>query len=603
MPSPQRRSTLVLDRSQLIASVALGLIVVQLVFRGWASSHGWFYEDDLRFIDDYTHAPLSLSLLWRPHDSQFMPGGLLCAWLVAHAGTFNWAAAAVNMTMLQLIADLTCWWMLASLFGRRWWSVVLLSFYLFSTMTLTAFMWWAAGLNQVPTHAAFFGAVTLHLRYLRTRRARWALAAMAAIVLGECFYVKAALFVLPLAVMTAVWFVPSGPRWIRRAARLHGGVALGYLALSIAFAALYTRHVPNPLTSDDIHWADLARSMFGRSLPTVLLGGPWRWTWLIDPAGQVGTPMWASFLCWILVACTVTWLCARRLATPWALAVIAPYVAVTYYLTARGRGMLGGYVGVELRYLADATPVITLAAGLLILPLIGATRQPLGASRGPSLPRSRRGRALAGSIAGLAALGCVLSNVTYVVGWRDYPQRSYVNSVIQAARAKPLRVVDLPVPTSVMLPVGHPYNLPSMMFRPLGDRLSAQQSGTDLEVLQSDGRPGTLVSAAGGARTAPGPVAGCGYPVRRTSVSLPYSGAPQRWDWWAVVRYLSQYDGTLTLTAGGKTTAVPVLSGAHTYVLPGSGAVGKIKVEGSAGNVVCVDSVTVGGLTAMEDPS
>lgn len=586
-----------------MAAVALGLVVVQLAFRGWASAHGWFYEDDLRFIDDYTHAPLSLSLLWRPHDSQFMPGGLFCAWLVAHAGTFRWAAAATNMVVLQVVADLACWWMLVTLFGRRWWSVVLLSFYLFSTMTLTAFMWWAAGLNQVPTHAAFFAAVALHVRYLRTRRARWALAAMAVILIGECFYVKAALFVLPLAIITAVWFVPSGPQWIRRAVRLHGRVALGYLALTIAFAAFYIRHVPNPLTSADIRWTDLADSMFGRSLPAVLLGGPWRWTWSIDPAGQVGTPTWVSLLCWLLIAGIVTWLCARQLATPWALAVIGPYLAVTYYLTARGRGMLGGFVGVELRYLADATPIVTLAAGLLVLPLIGAARQPLGASRGPALPSARRIRLMTGTVATLAAAGCVISNVTYVVGWRDYPQRRYVGNVLQAARAQPLHIVDVPAPTSVMLPVGHPYNLPSTMFRPLGDRLSAEPSGTDLDILRTDGRRGTLVSADGGLRTRSGPAAGCGYPVRKASISLPYVGAPQRWDWWAVVRYLSQYDGRLSLTLGSKTTAVPVLSGAHTYVLAGSGPVGRIRVQGTAGNVVCVDSVAVGALKANEDPS
>ena len=583
--------------------MAIGLIVVQIAFRGWASAHGWFYEDDLRFIYDYTHVPLSFDLLWAPHDSQFMPGGLLVAWLVAHAGVYDWPAAAVSMTALQLVADLACLWMVLSLFGRRWWSVVLLGFYLFSTMTLTAFMWWAAGLNQVPTHAAFFAAVALHVRYLRTRHLGWAAGAMGAIVLGECFYVKAALFVLPLAVLTLVWFVPSGPRWLRRAARMHGPVAIGYVALTLAFAAFYVGHVPNPLTSADIHWVDLARSMLGRSLPATLLGGPWHWTWAIDPAGQVGTPPWLSLLCLLAIAGTVAWLRLRGRATLWALLVVVPYVAVTYYLTARGRGILGGYVGVELRYLADAAPVITLAAGLLVLPLVGAVRQPLGGSTGPPLPRSRPGRVLVGAVAGVVTVGCVVSNLAYVVGWRDFPQKDYVTRVIETARAQPLRVVDRAVPTSVMLPVGYPNNMPSRMFKPLGDRLVAEPAGTDLRILRSDGGPGTLAAREGGALTRPGPVPGCGYAVRDATTPLPFDGAPQEWGWWAVVRYLSQHDATLRVTIGGRSTDIPVLRGAHTYVLPGTGPFADLSVRGAAGNVVCVDSIAIGSLEAWEDPS
>lgn len=595
-------SDLTLDRGQLVVGAGVVLILLQLVFRGWASLHGWFYEDDLRFVSDYTHTPLSFSLLWTPHDSQFMPGGLLCAWLVAHAGVFNWSAAALCMTLLQAIADLACLWMVVSLFGRRWWSIVLLAFYLFSTMTLTAFMWWAAGLNQVPTHAAFFACVALHVRYLRTGRLRWAVAAAGVIALGECFYVKSALFVLPLAVLTLVWFVPAGRGWVGRAWRVHGKVAVGYGALTLAFAALYTLHVPNPLTSGDIKWSDLATAMFGRSLPAVLLGGPWHWTWLIDPAGQVGTPPWASLLCWLLIACTVTWLCARRRATPWAIAVVVPYLAVTYYLTARGRGMLGGFVGVELRYLADATPVITLAAGLLILPLLGATRPRIGDPR-PALPRSRGRRLAVAAIATVAVAGCAWSNVSYVVGWRDFPQRDYLQNAIGAADTRPLRLLDQAVPTTVMLPVGYPYNLPSRMLRPLAARVSAATAGTDLQVLRTDGRPGTLVTATGGAGTPPGPVEGCGYPVRATSVTLPITGSPQAWDWWVVVRYLAQHDGTMTLDLGEKQVAVPLLSGPHTYVFRGSGPFDRVTATGTADNGVCLDSVAIGDITAFEDPS
>jgi hypothetical protein len=201
------------------------------------------------------------------------------------------------------------------------------------------------------------------------------------------------------------------------------------------------------------------------------------------------------------------------------------------------------------------------------------------------------------------AVGCAVSNVSYVVGWRDYPQRSYVTNVISAADAQPLRVVDVAVPTDVMLPVGHPYNLPSMMFRPLGERLSAASAGTDLQMLRPDGRPGVLVPEPGGLITRPGPVEGCGYPVRSAPVGMAFDAAPQQWDWWAVIRYLAQHDGTLTVRLGEREVEVPVLSGPHTYVLPGNGPLDRLSVRGTAGNVVCVDSIAVGAIKALEELS
>ena len=176
---------------------------------GLGERGSWFIGDDFNLMTRLYDVPLTVTELFTPHDSQLMPGGILSAWVMTNAGPQNWTVGAGIIIGFQAVASLSCLLMLVSVFGKRWAIIPLLLVYLASPLTLTAYMWWAAAINQVPLHAAFFLTMTAAVCYFRTRRLLWLGLVVAGVLLGMAFYVKA---VLILPVVAAVAFLFFGPR-------------------------------------------------------------------------------------------------------------------------------------------------------------------------------------------------------------------------------------------------------------------------------------------------------------------------------------------------------------------------------------------------------
>ncbi|MDH2416634.1 hypothetical protein [Nocardioides sp. CER19] len=598
-PVPRPTPPVVSDAAGLtVIGSGLLLIALQLVFRGWVSLHGWFYSDDFEFLSEASNRGLGLSYLLTPHDSQLMPGGVLFAWLIAHVGPFSWTSASLVLLAFQLCADLCCLWMLLTLFGRRWACIPFLLLYLLSPLTITAFMWWSAAINQIPVQAACFAAVTTHVLYLRTRRRRYAVATAVIIAAGLCFYVKAALILIPLVVLTFVWFPEPGPHRWWRTLKAHRWVVIGYGALAVAYAAYYVLHVPNPLSSGgSISYGDIFDAMFRRSLGPVLLGGPWTWSVDNPPLGQVATPAWAVDAAWLLIAAACFVLLARRRHAWRALAVAVPYLFATYLLTAWGRGAtLGGFAGLELRYLADSMPILVLTLALAMLPL----RPPPVAEPSSAGQDAIRSPYLFGAVTVALAVSAMWSNVRYVQPWNSpYPAKAFAQTVETASAAQPLTVLDGEVPEIVLSRTSYPSNLPSRLFRPLGDRVEAVTTGTDPTVLDDNGRP-SVPGISGGATSETGPTPGCGYPVSARAVTVPMTGTPDYF-WWLRIGYLTGADGELRLTLGGTTHRLPVEAGLHSVFLRGSGSIQDLSMTSSdADQTICVDNVAIGNLVASE---
>ena len=57
-------------------------------------------------------------------------------------------------------------------------------------ISLPAFIWWAAGINQLPFQIALFFGLHSHVTYLRTKQVRYVVATLAWTLFGLLFYEK-----------------------------------------------------------------------------------------------------------------------------------------------------------------------------------------------------------------------------------------------------------------------------------------------------------------------------------------------------------------------------------------------------------------------------
>ena len=129
----------------------LALIAAQLAFRAWALSGSWFYFDDLAFMSQAMNQPfdrrLPLPVVRRPPDARRLRLRAAADRLVA---PYQWWPWALFLLALQALAGVGMFRLLLSMFGRRPLVLALLAGYLFYVFTLSAGIWWAAGINQLP---------------------------------------------------------------------------------------------------------------------------------------------------------------------------------------------------------------------------------------------------------------------------------------------------------------------------------------------------------------------------------------------------------------------------------------------------------------------
>ena len=570
------------------------LVLLQLSFRAWAIAGGWFYGDDLKFLSQASTEPLTLEFLFTRHQQQLMPGGILVAWLIGQLSAFSWTAAATTILLMQAAASVACVFMLVRLFGARPAILFPLALFLFSPLTLGAFMWWAAALNQLPLQIVFFLIIATHVDYLRTHQYRWLAGSVALLIVGLLFYVKSIVILPVLAFLTVTYFVEGRldrriilaltRNWI--AWTLYGATAAMYLVG-------YTRTGESPVGGGrDSAYLSTADRQIRETLGPALLGGPWRW---LDPGRQdvlSHAPEFAITLTWIVIAALVMFTIRGRKGAWPAWLLLALYLIPTTFLTANGRASLfGPDTGLYLRYLTDAAVVACLALACALMGIKGSS---FYAQTRVSYTPSARPWIAAGCV--VFVVGSFWSTITYASFWhRESPAETFVtNAARSLGPVDGVQIIDSPVSADLVLKPNAPFDRPSKLLAPLGKQIQPVTRGTDLEMFDSRGRlsPALVIPGITSAR----PKNDCGTLIKgRKAKMVALQSATTNETWWLAVNYLASDDTELVLEAGDNLLTYPLDRGPHMLFVRTKGSYDEVSLKVLDGDTkICVSQISVG---------
>lgn len=591
MPSPTTAAT----RPRPYVAVALAMVAAHVAFRAWAVLGAWFYVDDYRLVDEARGASLGSRLL-DPYDAQLMPWGRLLAWVGARPESLSWPLLASMSLLMASAAALACLWFLVTLFGWRRRTLAVLALYLTTAMTVPAFVWWAAALNQVPLQAVFFVAVAAWVRYLRGEGRRWLAVVALALAFGLCCYVKTLLVFPTLAFVAVGCFATGGPvHRVVTVVRRHWPVVLVAAAAGAGYLAYYLATVPQISDSGTPESAgELAEEMVGSSFTSALFGGPWRWDELIAPVGQADPPRVLVTLCWIAVALVVGYLALRRERTLRSWLFLAAYVAADYLLLLTTRAQsIGTISGTEYRYLTDAMCAVVLALGLATMELHGAEESSRERAE-PVLTRRIGPLPVAVALVVVCA-GGAWSTASYARIWHD---RNPGKAFFTTARAdldgeERVDLANQTLPGRVTGALDPVYGSSRGTLPLLSRAARFPDVSDDLHVLAADGSvvPAALQPVT---TTTPGPVPGCGWSVPAEH-TLPLETRTVDRDWWLRIDYLASEDSGLSVTAGDTTRVANLRRGLHQLYVKVEGVFDDIGLgDTDDGVTVCVDRVLVG---------
>ncbi len=594
--------------TRVVTIAAVLMILVQLTIRTVLVSRSWFLVDDFVFLSDIARHVDDFSWYTRIHQGHFMPLSFGLVKIGSLFGPWSWAAAATQIVILQALANVACWLMLRTLFGNRPAILVGLGFFLFSPLTIPSVMWWAVAINQLPHQIACFGAVAMHVRFLRSRRWVPALGATAFLALGYGTYTKTLLLPVVLVIVTvAYWATGSLPRRTWNALRDYRRAWVSYGVLTAAFVVVYLRAAPATAARPRTSLAELAETSVLESFGSAVVGGPWRWTpFGAGPISYGAAPELGVVLAWIVIAGFVVWAWARSERTLRVLWAPAFYVAASIVLVFVGRAfylvLLGSaQVGRQVQYFSDVAPVVALSLVCMIAPIVGAP-DPVR-PRAVDLIDLRLRRRVAPVLLGALVTGLVTSSVVtsvrYAQPWTsNYLERNFTTSARETIEREDPLLADAAVPPEALSALSGERALIRNYFAPLGDAVRVTRAGNDLRVLAVDG---STVPAEVDAtdRADIDPARPCPIRIAGRERTIPLTPV-LRFPFWMAIDYTSDVEAELPLRIGTQTRQVPVEAGSHTLFVATRNAYASIALRPLAGQVVCVSAVRVGPLVAEE---
>jgi hypothetical protein len=573
----------------------VGLVLLQLAFRGWALAGSWFYFDDIAFMSRAMNQPLDASYLLESYGGHLMPAGFLTTWLLTKVAVYSWAPWAALLLALQALAGFGMLRLLVSLFGRRPLVLALLAGYLAYVFTLSAGIWFAAGINQLPMQVALVFGLHAHVEYLRHRRVRSLAVAIVWTLAGLVFYEKTLLVVGVYAIVGFGWFCTGDTvhrlqhLWshYRAGVLAYGALGVGYLVLYVQYGLDFS-----PGNANTQPWSPIAYDLVGTTMLPGLVGGPLRWQPL--SVGAFGNPTQAVvLLSWVAFVALVVHAQRSRTKSRRAWSMLAFTAVCNVVLLASARAnVVGPDIAREYRYQTETAALFVLAVGLAFLPLRGAPEQnDVRETAEPENPR------LVAAITAAVVLAALVSSVRYVDLWQDRnPSKEYfanARSTLASEKDKPVPLVDLGIPQTLLWSYRFPENSYSHVFKNLDNDTTYPRSSIDrLFVFDDQG----LLSPVGiPATRSMQPGSGCGYPLVHDTTSIPLDGPVIGGGWWLRVSYASADPIELHLGAGDEQYDLSLPDGFHNLFVQASGSFDEVTLSNyPAHSGFCVTALTLG---------
>ena len=602
-------------RAHPVPAIGLLLIGAQLLWKAGLLGQSFFRLDDYYYLEHASTEGLTWSYLTWVDSGHLDVVGSAIAWVLVRISPEDWTLASAATLVLLGCTGFALLRMLRTLFGDRPGILLLLALYLLSPLSLPGLSWWTVTLEQLPLQLAIFCAVPAHVRYLRTKEFRHAVAAAAwlAVAMLSSFQ-GAAVPLLLFAVTSAFCMTGEWSRALWPTLRAHWRAWALYAALTAAYGALYlvrlrtsTVGVTKPATFSDV--LTYAGTLLRETFVPGAFGGPWRWSAsgveaLTDPPPALAWVSWVLAVVVVLVSLMYAWRAWR------AWAILAGWliiVDVAPVLAGRSTLVSGALLGLSARYVWDATGILVLCLGLAFMPLAGV----------PGLWRSPRRL----SRPEFAAATTVIAAVIFGSLWSfyDYPAdptavaaRSYIATARLALADAPSGtvIVDDPVPADVTGGFVGPVSNAASVLSPLtggsagrAPRFVEQPDGTYDHLLEFDGYGRLVPSAILGVASRPVPAGGACWPANDGSVAVRLNSVATGASTLRI-GYLAAGSGQVLVTFGARSLLYSFQQGLHAAYLPVTGAsAGTVVIQQVSGVVPCIGNVAAGVLLPSAGPA
>jgi hypothetical protein len=605
-------------RRRQVAVCGVLLIVAQLIWKARDVYHLFFYQDDYVNLDRALESPLNWHFLTLFDDGHVFPAVRVLTWVLARISLYGWGLDTGLLLVLLACSCLAAFRLLRTLFGDRPVILIPLVIYLMIPLTVPDLGWWWSGIESVPLQLALFMALTEHVLYVRTGRARHLVGAGTWLVVGMLFFEKGVVVPLLLFAVTA-GFLMGNESWLTGAVRTlreHGKAWLTYAVLTLGYVVFFVvayreqgTQLSTPTSAGDV--LTFAKVLLGKNLLTGAIGGPWRWlpapSKVYALAAPPGLAVWLAAVIAIVVIGASVW----RGPKAWrAWAILLGWVVLADMVPVFLGRLHAGYAvifGLETRYLADAACVLAICVGLAFLPVAGSPQSAVSAAgtRRKARVASPGWRYIAAALVAVFIVGSIYSVQDYE---RTTSGAATAVSFMANARqavdhaATGTNVVDQPVPDTM---VNFTFGQYANESHVIGDldrgklRWIAKPHGTidGLHMFGADGRlyPALISGIYSVPRKQTG-FKGC-WPEKNDQITVWFPKRTSAFDPTLKLNYIwSSGPSSIYVEYGGLEQQVAVRHGTHAAYLPVSGNVLSFIITGLGDSAICVGQAQAGRL-------